>query len=447
MVYKRFSILVSIQAIGLAITPLLFYWLVSQDDTLVTSVTLIIVWVFQIGYLMYFVSKTNREIAGFLRSVVYRETAQKYDTERKGRGFTELYNSFNEVFTTIRESKIEKEAEHQYFQNTIKHVGIGLISFDSNGTIELYNRAASDILGVKGLRKIDDLDRLNPEISKILYRIRPQNPELVKLQIADETLQLSVKATEFKIENREIKLVSLQDIRSEMEAGEVDAWQKLIRVLIHEITNSISPITLLSTTLLNIFKPGGKNIQANELNQKSVDDSIVGLQAIKKRSTGLKKFIESYNTFTKVPDPTCSSFSIQVLFSNLASLFKDDLTEIEFKTMISPPELVLFADEKMVEQVLINLVNNSVYFLKGRKSAMIEISARKETDKTIIRILDNGPGIKPEEIENIFIPFYSTKEGGSGIGLSLSRQIMRLHKGMITAISKPDVRTEFILSF
>ncbi len=447
MAYDRFSFMVSIQALGLAITPILFYWLVIKDDTLVTSITLIIVWIIQIIYLLYYVKKTNREIAGFLNSVVYRDTSLNFDEEKNGRIFKELYHTFNEVLLKIREAKIEKEAEHHYFQNTIKHVGVGLISFDKQGSVDLFNRAASDLLGIKSIREVTDLNPVNPELGNLLQSIRPQNPELVKIQLGGETFQLSVKAVEFKIEKRDIKLVSIQDISSEIETGEVNAWQKLIRVLIHEMTNSISPINLLSTTLLNLFRPGGNTIQADELDQQIINNSITGLQAINKRSRGLKKFIESYSLFTKIPEPNFSSFNIGVLFNNLSVLLKDELREIQFKSNTTPSGLSLYADEKMVEQVLINLISNSIYFLKKREEAIIELFAYKEKGKTIIRVSDNGPGIQEEEMENIFVPFYSTKEGGSGIGLSLSRQIMLLHKGGITVISEPDIRTDFILTF
>ncbi len=439
--------MVSLQALGLAITPILFYWLITKDDTLVTSVTLIAVWIAQIIFLIYYVRKTNREIAGFLNSIVYRDTSLKYDEDRSGGSFKRLYHAFNDVFHTIHEAKIEKEAEHHYFLNTIKHVGVGLVSFDKDGRVELFNRAAKELLGTKSVRTVTDLNQANPELGELIEHLRPQKPELVKIQLGGETFQLSVNAVEFKIEKRDIKLVSIQDISSEIEAGEVEAWQKLIRVLIHEMTNSISPINLLSTTLLNLFRPGGTTLSAKKLNQKTIDDSITGLQAIRKRSQGLKKFIESYSLFTKVPEPCFTSFSIEALFKSLGALFKDELYGISWKTEIIPNGLHLYADEKMVEQVLINLINNSIYFLKEQEGAVIGLSAYKEKNKTVICVSDNGPGIKEEEVENIFIPFYSTKEGGSGIGLSLSKQIMLLHKGGVTVVSKPGFRTDFILMF
>ena len=436
-----------VQAIGLAVTPLIFYWLVLKDDTLVTLITLVVIWIFQILYLLYYVRKTNREIAGFLNSIVHKDTSQKYDTDERETSFKDLYRSFNEIFKSLREARIEKEAEHHYFLNTIKHLAIGLISFNEDGKIELFNRTASEILKIKSPKNINDISQANMKIGEMIHKVRPNNSELVKTEIDGEVIQLSVNAVAFKIETRNIKLISLQDIKSEIEAGEVDAWQKLIRVLIHEITNSISPINLLSSTLLNVYKPGGQPIETRDLKQKAIDDSIVGLEAIKKRSAGLKRFIESYSSFTKVPKPNFSSFSIQILFNNLTTLFKDELQSIEFRTGISPPEIILYADEKMVEQVLINLVNNSIYFLKGIKGAMIELSAFKKQEKTVIQVWDNGPGIIEDEMDNIFVPFYSTKESGSGIGLSLSKQIMILNKGTISVISKPGIKTVFSLHF
>jgi two-component system nitrogen regulation sensor histidine kinase NtrY len=449
MKYNRFKLAVILQSIGIALIPLIFTWSITKEYTLVTSISLVCIWIFQVSYLIYYVRKTNRELAGFLQSLKHKDFTRKYAEERSEKTFKELYTAFNQISKEISQAKIEKESEHFYFLYTIQHVGIGLISFDEKGKVEIYNEAASLLINKKHVRNIQDLNKVKQGLSDYLSNLKHNQTDLIKLQVNNEAIHLSVKAVEFKIERRRIKLVSLQNIRSEIEQGEVNAWQRLIKVLNHEIINSLSPINLLSSTLINYFEQNGKPKPGSTINDKTIHNSIAALKAIEKRSKGLKRFIESYGSLTQVLEPKYSTFPISELFQNISALLKDELTKKKISLIIrvQPESLHLTADEKLVEQVLINLINNSIYFLKKKEGTMIELSAYKEKDKTVICVSDNGPGISEEEMENIFIPFYSTKEGGSGIGLSLSKQIMLLHKGVITVVSKPDIRTDFILSF
>ncbi|MCK4465328.1 MAG: hypothetical protein KAU83_06420, partial [Bacteroidales bacterium] len=233
MNYDRFRLAVTLQAIGIALTPLIFTWSTSKEYTLVTSVSLVFIWIFQVSFLIYYVRKTNHELAGFLQSLKHKDLTRKYKEGRGESTFKELYQAFNQITETISLAKIEKESEHFYFLHTIKHVGIGLISFDEKGKIEIYNEAASQLISKKHVRNIQDLDKVKQGLSDYLSNLKHNQTDLIKLQIKNESIHLSVKAVEFIIERRKIKLISLQNIRSEIEQGEVDAWQRLIRVLNH----------------------------------------------------------------------------------------------------------------------------------------------------------------------------------------------------------------------
>ncbi|MBE9492211.1 MAG: hypothetical protein IMY70_04940, partial [Bacteroidetes bacterium] len=349
MNYDRFRLAVTVQAIGIALTPLIFTWSITKEDTLVTSVSLVFIWIFMVFYLIYYVRKTNRELAEFLQSLEHKDYTRKYIEEKGENTFKELYKAFNQISIAVRQAKIEKESEHFYFLNTIQHVGIGLISFNEKGKVEIYNEAASLLFNKKNIRKIQDLDTIKKGISDFLINLKHNQTDLIKLKVKNESIQLSVKTVEFKIEGRKIKLISLQNIRPEIEQGEVDAWQRLIKVLNHEIINSLSPINLLSSTLINYFEQNGKPKPVSTIDKDTIHNSIAGLKAIEKRSKGLKRFIKSYGSLTMVPKPKYSTFPLRELFQNISTLLKDELIKkkIIITFRVRPENLHLAADEKL----------------------------------------------------------------------------------------------------
>lgn len=271
---------------------------------------------------------------------------------------------------------------------------------------------------------------------------------MVKVVRENEILFLSMRAAEFKLQDRHIKLISLQNIKNELDEKEMDSWQKLIRVLTHEIINSVSPITLLSSTLVKMFENDGKPRRKAELEDDQVANALSGLQAINKRSKGLSRFVESYKSLTKIPEPVITEVKVGELFSQILTLMKKgaEAGQVNMEFEVLPRDLTVEVDEKMIEQVLINLLKNAMEAGEGRDDFRISIRAREEKANVKIEVTDNGPGISPEVIENIFVPFYTTKKEGSGIGLSLSRQIIRKHGGNLEVTSKEGEGATFLIS-
>jgi len=450
MNYKYFNLSIIIQVILIALTPLAYLWAKNQDYMLVTTYSLIAVWILQIFYLIFFLKKTNRDLARFFQSFRYKDSTLVFDKNRSNKAFRELYDSINDIIYEYGKVKIKKEVEHHFFQNTIQHVGVGLIAFNNNGDIKLCNKATCKLFNISKIINVEELNNVKEGISNLLIKLKPGYQKLIKLLINEEIIQLSVKATEFKIEEENIKLVSFQNIKTELEQGEVDAWQKLIRVLTHEIMNSVSPITLLSSSLINLYETDGKPKTVHEIDNSIIDNSLLGMRTINKRSKGLSAFVESYKSITKIPQPKYTEIKIKEFLNFVEVLFKNDFisNNISFSVEIIPEELILTADEKLIEQVIINLIKNSIFWLqKNAENKIIKLKVYKTENNINIEIIDNGSGIQPELIDDIFIPFFSTKENGSGIGLSLSRQIMRLHSGIIKVVSKPNIETVFTLKF
>ena len=442
-----FNVRIAIHSIFLAITSAAFVWTLSRDYLLVTRFSLGVLWVAQIILLIYYVNKTNRDLLLFLQSFEFKDDTLTFNKKKK-LPFKALYDEFNRIIESFRSIKLEKEMEHQYFQYSIKHVDTGLISFDSNGKVEVLNEAAKRLLELEYLQNIHALDRVKPGLKQQCMDLTPGRQDMVKLVRKHEILSLSLRAAEFKMQEKHIKLISFQNIKTELDEQELDSWQKLIRVLTHEIINSVSPITLLSSTLVKIFEDEGKAKRKADLNEDEINNTLSGLQAINKRSKGLSKFVESYKSLTKIPEPVIKEVEIRDLFKQIYVLMQKESESLGIKMEfdIKPPNLKVHVDEKLMEQVLINLIKNAIEAGRSTEELVIQAIAYEELGKVKIEIEDNGPGIPGEVIDNIFVPFYTTKKEGSGIGLSLSKQVLRKHGGNLEVISTEGEGATFIIT-
>jgi nitrogen fixation/metabolism regulation signal transduction histidine kinase len=448
MVFNRFFRDVIAQAVLLAVTGTFFLWTLMQDYLIITKFTMGIIWVLEIILLIHYLTRTNRGLANFLQSVKYLDHTK--GVMEKDKSFDLLNLTYNEIIDSIQKVKIEKEAEHHYFRNTIEHVGIGLISFDEAGSVELFNKASRELFKLESVRNIRELDRSIPGISETLFSLKQRHPEMIKVVSDDEILKLSVRKTIFKIQKESVNLVSLQNIRSELEEEEIEVWKKLISVLTHEIMNSVTPIKSLTNTVIKMYEKERSFSLNNETGDKSSDDTLLALKAIQKRSKGLLSFVDTYRNLTKIPKPVFNDIELINFLSEIKILMDSELqaSNILLITEVGPGCQKLLADEKLITQLFINLIKNSVHAIGNKKNGKIQIRAFKSLQsETIIQVADNGSGIPPDLIDKVIIPFFTTKEHGSGIGLSLCRQIMKLHGGNISVFSNPGIETVISLKF
>ncbi|MEE4196696.1 MAG: ATP-binding protein [Bacteroidales bacterium] len=450
MVFSRFKISILIQVVLIALTAAAFFWSVQKEYMLVTSSSMVLLWIAQIAFLIWYVQKLTRDIQKLISSLKYNDLSIGFEKEKRADpSFYKIYTDIHEIIHNISKVRIEKETEHQYFQNTIKHLGIGILGFTDEGKIEICNKAALELLNRPHIMTIDDLEKTRTGLAATCKNIRPGATRLVKVSINNETLQLSFKAANFKIKEKNIQLLSIQNIKTEIDQSEVEAWQKLIRVLTHEIMNSVSPIKLLSGSLVKMFYQGNQIKSADELDKTTLENAVLGLKTIRKRSAGLSDFVETYKSLTQIPKPKFSTILVSESLKHIQTLFEDEFKqkEIDFIVSIYPYDLILMADEKLIEQVLINLIKNAIEVLENIKKPKITIEASQVNGSVELKIKDNGAGIPAEMMDQIFIPFFTSKEKGSGIGLSLSRQIMHLHGGTVSVKSIPGVETVFTLQF
>ncbi|MDX2413980.1 MAG: HAMP domain-containing sensor histidine kinase [Bacteroidales bacterium] len=446
--YNRFNIILVIQVLLIALTPLLVIWTYFKAELRLTPLGLALIWISQIIYLLYYLRRINRELARFLFAFEYEDSTLVYNSEPGDTSFEKIFKGFNNILASFGKLRIEKEKNYFFLQNLIEHVGIGLIAITSEDKVLISNRAFKNIFQLFHINSLGSLSKIKEDFPKLIGEMQSGDQELVKMELAGKLVHLAIRVTDFKLEGTDIRIVSFQDIKNEIEQGEMEAWQKLIRVLTHEILNSVSPVTLLSKSLIDKFEYDGEGKKPDDISGENVYDLLKGLHTINKRSKGLAKFVENYRNLTQLSTPNITDFSIESLFINIKTLFTEEITRLGVDFEITSPDGLKFtADERLLEQLIINLVRNSIHAIESTPNPEISIKAMEGMNVKIIQVKDNGVGISSELIESIFIPFFTTREKGSGIGLSLSRQIMRLHNGTISVESKENKGSTFTLRF
>ncbi len=450
MIYRNFRFVTIVRILLITASIFLFVYSILNFDYHITPVLIGLVIIIQIILLFKYVDKVNRDLTSFLESIRFSEFTLNFQTKGLGSSFDNLNKAFNDVIMDFQKVRSEKEEHFQYLQSIVQNIDVSILAYQRDGTVEMVNKSAKKLFQVSSLRNINSLDSLSAELVKTLIEINPGENKLVKIQEQDDLLQLAIFATELRIHDKEIVLATVKNIQNVLEEQETESWQKLIRVLTHEIMNSITPIASLSSTLELMLKSITSEKSDQSLDMESVTEIQQALQTINKRSSGLLHFVNTYRNLTRIPKPNFKIFPASELISNVQLLMEQELRQNEIKliTSVNPPDIELSADEQLLEQVMINIVKNAVQALGNTPDPKIVIRAMiNKRGRFIIQITDNGQGILKEVLDKIFIPFFTTKPKGSGIGLSLSRQIMRLHGGTITATSEPEKGTTFTLTF
>ncbi len=422
--------------------------------TLVNSILLSVVCLFfellVVLNLIKYLNTTNRKMGYFLESVRNNDSTLLFPTNISGKPIRELYQGLSKINEQIQQLKIENQQREQYFQTLLEHVATGIVTFNSKGFVLHANSAAKKMLGMEVLTHINQIERINRNLFQAVQNIKPFDQKLVPVTTERGTIELSLKATSFKTNSDELILLSIQDIRNELDEKELDSWMKLIRVLMHEIMNSIAPITSLAESLRQFFTRDGREAVPGEIDEKTIGMTVRGLNVINEQGNGLMHFVESYRKLTRLPKPEKKVFRMEDLLSRVKVLYLslENSELVKLSVSVVPAEMELLADENLISQVLLNLLKNALEAISKQPDARILLTAKMADNKRPeICVADNGPGIPEEIIEQIFVPFFTTRENGSGIGLSLSRQIMRLHGGSLQVRSVPNKETVFCLVF
>lgn len=449
MGYKSFSWGIVIRVLLMALSQFMALYLHLYHDSTLGSLAFGSILAFQIFDLIKYNQNTNEKITRFLESIQYSDFSTSFTTDSKlGGSYKKLNKAFNEVIKIFKKTRAEKEEQMLFLQIIIQHINTGIISYDDQGKIGLVNNAAKHLLQIPQFKDINDLGKLSGDLLHRVRKLKAGQSLSFKL---NNSLYLDIRSTEMKLGGKKWVLLSLQDISAALKQKELDAWQNLTKVLRHEIMNSIAPIVSLISSLRTVLKEDVMEKNRNFIiDKEGYSDLKEGLDTIESRSKGLVDFIKAYRDYTSIPQPVKSHFMIAHLLEDISTLYREDLgqDQIKIEIEVHPPDISIRGDREQIQMILINLIKNAKEAIAQAKEKTIFIRSGVDMDlHKFIQVIDKGPGIQPNALEDIFVPFYTTKKNGSGIGLAISRQIMNLHKGSLHVHSIPNKQTTFTLRF
>ncbi len=397
-----------------------------------------------IGYL----NKTNRRLAYFNNAIRNEDTSIKFPYDIKNKPVRDLYDSLNHINDIIRRTKIESAYNEKLLKTLIEYSFTGFITIDESGNFNVMNNAARKYLNVSYTSNLERLKQNNPKLYNLIQTLQPGETKTLRIETNGERFELSISSTLIKYYDKTFQVVSMQDITRELDEQEMASWHKLFRVITHEIMNSIAPITSLSQTLTRLYAQNGNQKQPGEINEKTISTTINGLKVIDEMSNGLMNFVQNYRQLNKIPKPTRQRMELETWLKQLKTIITEMIknTDIQFHIFLSNNCRHIHADEKLMNQVMLNLVKNAIEAVETVEKKEISIRVHmNEAGRTCLTVADTGTGIAEADLDNIFIPFFTTKENGNGIGLNLSKQIINLHGGNISIRSKANEGTRVML--
>jgi two-component system nitrogen regulation sensor histidine kinase NtrY len=451
MAYNSFFTNILARITLLLLTIFGLAWLFINQERFFTLIFLGLLVILQILLLFSYLNRTNKNLARFLLLLTQEDTSVVLWKDKVERTFQGLHHSFEKVNQEISRIRMEKEKGTILLQRTMDHMSTGILVADTDGKVEIVNSEALKVFRLPRLNHLTELDQVDPVFTQALVGLKYDSGNILHLKNEEgEKLPLLVRVSLLKLEEKTLRIYSIQNIKTELEANEINSWQKMTRVLSHEISNSLTPISTLGAGIHRKLSQGLRDKKGGlVLNPEAADDLIKSAELIEQRGNNLVEFMEQYKSFSRLPEPVLQKVGVESFFESLNLFFKEDMTNycIDFKVDLADKTLCIHADPKLFEQAFINLIRNAMEALKDQEAGVIELKAGTDADRKVaLSISDNGPGIPVEIQSQIFIPFFTTKRGGSGIGLSLVRKVVSMSGGSITFQSEPGGGTKFYIS-
>lgn len=452
MTFKKYEINIVLRILLLIVTISAQAFLLVKGGWLYVFLVLLVI-LYQIWELLRFINKNNAELEQFVESIHYRDFSRHFDVKNAPEPVKDLRKGFNEINSTFRLISKEKEAQFLYLQKILELVDTGILSYETkSGEVLWMNDAFKKMMQIPYLKTIHSLEKRDEAMYQDVISLKLRDNKITSVTTDKNTTKILLSATAFQTDDKTYKLIAFQNINEVVDETEAQAWRKLLSVMTHEIMNSIAPISSLADTLN--YRLAALSEQptdgTKQISPYLLDDLRLGIETIQKRSEGLLKFAETYRNLNKITTLNLTKVYARDLFENLYQLMEPTLAEknIELEIILKDPNLQLEADTNLIEQTLINLIVNAIDALKNKTDGKIQLSATTTAQqKVVLKVSDNGSGISEEVMDKIFIPFFSTRKNGSGIGLSLCKQIMMLHKGTIQVQTTEGVGTAFSLQF
>ncbi|MGH8170318.1 MAG: sensor histidine kinase [Steroidobacteraceae bacterium] len=449
MAYSPYRTGIVVRTVALSLSVAALGWMVANTQWYVTITLAVALTFAETTLLIRFATQGSRELARFLDALSYDDLSQSFAGLAADSTQRDLGTAMERVLARLRLSRSERDVQAQYLQTLVNHVPVALISIEERGAVKLLNMAARRLFEA-ALTQRSQLSRYGEPFAVGLEALSPGSTAILRMERSSRTLLLKAAATEVAARGARSRLVSLQNIENEMSAQELDAWQTVIRVMAHEVMNSLTPVSSLAATAHDLVRDVLEQLPKNDPRTGTLTDAREALEAVVRRSEGLLHFVRSHRRLTKPLAARIEVMPVQRLFARIQRLLAADLADrdIHMTTRVDPESLELAMDAELLDQALINLVRNALEALRDTHSGQIALAAYRESDgRTAIVVADNGPGIPAEQREKIFVPFFTTKRQGSGIGLTLVRQIAAAHGAGVDVTETPGGGATFRMRF
>ncbi|HEY4212759.1 MAG TPA: ATP-binding protein [Steroidobacteraceae bacterium] len=450
MGFSSFRFNVLLRGATFAWLSLLAVWSALETQFLATPILCGVLALLSLVEMIGYVERTTRDLATFLTFVTHDDFSTPIVHPSKGRAFGELHAAYDVLSGALRRLNQQKAANHRQLEAVVAHVPIALCCFDQFGKVTLSNEQGQQLFNLPHLNSMRSFERVDARLPDMLSQLNDGERAMLSVRVGDESLQLVLYATTFELLEQQYKLVSFQNIRDELDRQEIDSWQKLIRVLTHEIMNSVTPILALSGVIRETLLDESETPTLRTLSPSEHSDVLRGITAIHTRGKGLLDFVQAYRSFARLPTPEFAPLDVYALFERVRILMSAEVDSGRIALVLecTPRELQMRADARQIEQVLINLMRNAVEALSDTPKPRIHLDAsRNEYGQVLVHVYDNGPGISADHVDNIFVPFFTTKRSGTGVGLSICRQLVHANRGVISVRSVPGEGTVFTLRF
>jgi two-component system nitrogen regulation sensor histidine kinase NtrY len=423
----RFRLLTVIQVMLLVASITLLAWAIIATEHFAVPAVIAIVVLLQVVSLLHYVESHVDTLEEFFAAVNYEDFTRRFVEDDVD---VELKGAFNRIIQKFQNARAERDVQAGYLETVVRHVPVPFIAVQSDGSLSLVNNPARRLTGMPALHHIDQLAELDPQLPTLMRNIEPGQQQLLQTKLREVPAELRISVSEIRMSGDVERLYSIENLSGELTAREASAWRNLIRVLTHEIMNTLTPVTSLAQTATTMLD-----------DPAAAEDIREAVTTIARRSEGLMKFVARYRELLKVPQPDISTVSVAKALQNVGTLLSDELQALSFSIDVVPPSLEVQADSQLLDQILLNLVRNAIDAMHEADSPQLALSGQLDYGRVVIKVTDNGPGIADELMEQIFVPFFTTKRDGSGIGLSLCRQIMTTHGGDIVVNSEPGGTT------
>jgi nitrogen fixation/metabolism regulation signal transduction histidine kinase len=451
MASKRFFFQLILRVLVLTLSIALFCILALQYTLPFTLLFLGALVVIEVVELIRFVNHSNKELQKFLHAISYGDYSVNFRGSKLGKSFVELNQSFHKLIEQLKSAEAEKQSQTELLKLVFEHIKLGLIVVDRQDNIQFMNTHAQELLGIPQFRKWSMLHKNKPAFTEQLLDFSFEGRKLISLDDGYGQKEYYLDLQQIQLLGVSYHLISFSDLKNEIEQKEIEAWHKLIRILAHEVMNSVTPVTSLSETVRDMLtdKSSGEIKHPSELDAEDIKDMTEALNTVVKRSKGMLSFVEEYRRLTKLPAPRPELINIKQFLQECLQLMKVDADKrnIQIDIEVQQSSLAIKADRKMMEQSLINLMSNAFYAMENSEAPVLKLKGSYKEEYTEISVSDNGKGIEEEILPSIFIPFFSTRKNGSGIGLTLIKNIMKQHQGSVQVESKVGVGTTFRLRF